>query len=47
MRERTVHSARLFLILVIVLAIGVAVVAALQNPSASGGSALPPLSMSR
>ena len=42
MRERTVHSARLFLILVIVLAVGVAVVAALQAPSAGGGSALLP-----
>ena len=38
MRERTVHSARLFLILVIVLALGVAIVAALQTPSAGGGS---------
>ena len=38
MRERTVHSARLFLILVIVLAFGAAIVAALQTPSAGGGA---------
>jgi N-acetylmuramoyl-L-alanine amidase len=42
MRERTVRSARLFLILVIVLALGVAIVAALQPPSAGEGSALLP-----
>ena len=42
MRERAVHSARLFLILVIVLALGVAIVAAIQTPRAGEGSALLP-----
>jgi N-acetylmuramoyl-L-alanine amidase len=40
MRERTVHLARLFLLLVIVLAVGVAIVTALQTARVGDGSTL-------